>query len=255
MTPELREELMEALRSNDGQLGKVFALLESGSVTNRELVDGFAAANQSAAANLRVTVKAILEGVFPSGPTVAAQSRRSIGGLIRDNPGLSEAARSYLEDLRIKLEVIATDSAAIELEDRVLDVRSKDLELSLEKMAGVYVFTLPSFYRTVQKTDPERFWFKIGKTERNTGKRIREIMGSTKTGWPEDPKTLRVYSHPVKTPKEIETGFHRLLISAGHYRATGDQTGRDWFATNLEFLDAIAVALGCEIFGTTDLEE
>ncbi len=137
MTPELHQELAQALRSNDGQLGKVFALLELGSVTNRELVDGLAAANPGAAANLRVTVKAVLEGVFPSGPTVAAQSRRSIGGLIRDNPGLSETARAYLEDLRTKLEVIATDSAAIELEDRVLEVRSKDLELSLEKMAGV----------------------------------------------------------------------------------------------------------------------
>ena len=106
MTPELHQELAQALRSNDGQLGKVFALLESGSVTNRELVDGFAAANQGAAANLRVTVKAVLDGVFPSGPSVAAQSRRSIGGLIRDNPGLSEAARSHLEDLRTKLESI-----------------------------------------------------------------------------------------------------------------------------------------------------
>ena len=252
MTPGLREELTEALRSNDGQLGKVFALLESGSVTNRELVDGLAAASQGAAANLRVTVKTVLEGVFPSGPTVAAQSRRSIGGLIRDNRGLSEAARSHLEGLRTKLEAIATDSAAIELEDRGLAVLSKDLELSLEKMAGVYVFTLPSFYRAVQKTDPERFWFKIGKTDRNAGKRVREIM---KTGLPEDPKILRVYSHPARTPKEIETEFHKLLISAGHYRAVGDQTGRDWFATNLDFLDAIASSLGCEIFGTATPEE
>ena len=253
MTPELHQELTQALRSNDGQLGKVFALLESGSVTNRELVDGFAAANQGAAANLRVTVKAVLDGVFPSGPSVAAQSRRSIGGLIRDNPGLSEAARSHLEDLRTKLESIATDSAAIELEDQDLEVRSKDLELSLESMAGVYVFTLPSFYRAVQKTDPERFWFKIGKTERNTGKRVREIMRST--GLPEDPLILRVYTHPIRTPKEIETEFHKLLISAGHYRAIGDQTGRDWFATNLDFLNAIASSLGCEIFGTATPED
>lgn len=255
MTPELHQELAQALRSNDGQLGKVFTLLESGSVTNRELVDGAAAANPSAAANLRVTVKVVLEQVFPPAPTVAAQSRRSIGGLIRDNPGLSEAARSYLEDLRTKLEVIATDSSAIELEDQGLEVRSKELELSLEKMAGVYVFTLPSFYRAVQKTDPERFWFKIGKTERNSGTRVREIMGSSKTGWPEDPVILRVYSHPVRTPKEIEKEFHKLLVSAGHYRAVGDQTGRDWFATNLDFLNAIASALGCEIFGTAISEE
>ena len=247
MEPELYQELAQALRSNDGQLGKIFALLESGKVTNRELVDGGGAANQGAAANLRVTVKAVLDGALPSGPSVAAQARRSIGGLIRDNRGLSEAARVHLEGLRTKLEAIATDSAAIELEDRDLAVLSKDLERALEKMAGVYVFTLPSFYRAVQKTDPERFWFKIGKTDRSAGMRVREIM---KTGLPEDPVILRVYSHPTRTPMEIETEFHKLLISAGHYRAVGDQTGRDWFATNLDFLNAVASALGCEIFGT-----
>ena len=216
------------MRSNSGNLGKVSSLtIESGSVTNRELVEGGSAATQGAAARLRATIKVVLEGVCPSAPSTAAQSRRSIGGLIRDNPGLSETARSYLEGLRTKLELIATDSAAIELEDRGLAVLSKDLELSLERMAGVYVFTLPSFYRSVQKTDPERFWFKIGKTERNSGTRVREIMGSSKTGWPEDPVILRVYSHPVRTPKEIETEFHKLLISAGHYRAVGEQTGQD----------------------------
>ena len=68
---ELRIELAEATRRNDGQLGKVFALLESGAQTNRELVEGGAAANQGAAANLRVTVREVLDGIMPSGPSVA----------------------------------------------------------------------------------------------------------------------------------------------------------------------------------------
>jgi hypothetical protein len=55
----LHTELAAALRNNDGQLGKVFALLEEGKVTNRELVEGGGAANPGAAANLRVTVKAV----------------------------------------------------------------------------------------------------------------------------------------------------------------------------------------------------
>ena len=79
MTPDLRAELENALRGNDGQLGKVFALLEEGKVTNRELAEGGGAANPGAAANLRVTVKAVLDGVLPKGPTVAAQARRGIG--------------------------------------------------------------------------------------------------------------------------------------------------------------------------------
>ena len=82
-----------------------------------------------------------------------------------------------------------------------------------------------------------------------------ELIPNAQTGLPEDPVILRVYTHPIRTPKEIETEFHKLLISAGHYRAIGDQTGRDWFATNLDFLNAIASSLGCEIFGNATPED
>jgi len=244
VSPELREEIAAALHNNEGRLGKVFALLEVGKTTNRELVEGGAAANQGAAANLRVTVKAVLNGVLPKGPSVAAQSRRSIGGLLRDNPGLSSAAREHLEQLCDQLEVITTDSKAIEEEDKDLERASKELEKSLEALPGVYVYTLPSFYRAVQKTDPERFWFKVGKTDRVAGVRIGEQMRAT--GLPEDPWIARVYRHSSSTPKELETELHRLLEAAGHSRAAGKHSGRDWYATNLEFLDAIATALGCE---------
>jgi hypothetical protein len=250
MSPELRDELAGALRNNEGQLGKVFALLEEGKTTNRELVEGGAAANQGAAANLRATVKAVLDGVLPSGPSVAAQSRRSIGGIFRDNQGLSSTAREHLERLRDELEAVATDSRAIEEEDKDLERASKELERSLESLPGVYVYTLPSFHRTVQKTDPERFWFKIGKTDRVAGVRIGEQMRAT--GLPEDPWIARVYRHATLTPKELETEFHRLLDAAGHSRASGKHSGRDWYATNLEFLDAIALVLKCETSSTID---
>jgi hypothetical protein len=245
MRPELRDELASALRNNDGQLGKVFLLLEAGKATNRELVEGGAAANQGAAANLRVTVRAVLEGVLPKGPSVAAQSRRSIGGLLRDNSNLSGTARNYLEALRDQLEGVATDVVALEAEDKDLGRASLELEKSLQQLPGVYVYTLPSFHRTVQKTDPERFWFKIGKTDRVAGIRIGEQMRAT--GLPEDPWIARVYRHSGMSPKELETAYHRLLEAAGHSRAGGKHAGRDWFATNLEFLDALAGALGCEI--------
>lgn len=245
MNPELRSELEGALRGNEGQLGKVFAQLQAGKTTNRELVEAGAVANQGAAANLRVTVRAILDGVLPKGPSVAAQSRRSIGGILRDNPDLSDNARTHLETLRVQLENIATDNQAIAQEDKDLEIASRELEKSLEQLPGVYVFTLPSFHRTVQKTDPERFWFKIGKTDRVAGIRIGEQMRAT--GLPEDPWIARVYRHVTKTPRELETSFHQLLEAAGHSRAAGKHSGRDWYATNLEFLDAVASSFGCEI--------
>lgn len=245
MSPELRGELASALRNNEGQLGKVFALLEAGKTTNRELVEGGAAANEGAAGNLQRTIKAILEANPPKAPSRALQARRSIGGLLRDNRDLSSEAREYLEQLRDELDAIASDSKAIEEEEKDLEQASKELEKSLDEMPGVYVYTLPSFRRVVQKTDPERFWFKIGKTDRVAGVRIGEQMRAT--GLPEDPWIAKVYSHPTLTPKQIESAFHSLLEAAGHSRAAGKHSGRDWYATNLEFLDAVAGALGCTI--------
>lgn len=245
MSPELREELASALRNNDGQLGKVFALLEEGETTNREFVEGGAAANEGAVGNLRRVIKTVLEGNPPKAPSRALIARSSIGGLLRDNPGLSTAAREYLVRLRDELEVIATDSKAIEEEDKDLERASIEMEKSLEELPGVYVFTLPSFYRTVQKTDPDRHWLKVGNTDRAAGVRIGEQMRAT--GLPEDPWIARVYRHPVLDPRELESQFHRLLTAAGHSRASGKHSGREWYATNLEFLDAIGSALGCVI--------
>jgi hypothetical protein len=165
--------------------------------------------------------------------------------MLRDNSNLSTTAREYLEQLRVNLEAIATDSKALEEEDKDLERASKELEQSLEQMPGVYVYTLPSFYRTVQKTDPERFWFKVGKTDRVAGVRIGEQTRAT--GLPEDPWIARVYRHIAKTPKDLESEFHRLLMAAGHSRANSKHSGRDWYATNLEFLDAIAATLGCDV--------
>ena len=253
MTPEMRTELEAALRENDGQLGKVFALLEAGKKTNRELFEGRAAANPSAAANLRVTVRVVLDGILPKAPTVATKSRSSIASLLRDNPDLSTASRVHLEGLRTRLEEIANDSEALEREAHHFEEASQVLEKSLEKSPGVYVFTLPSFMRTVQMTNPDRFWFKIGKTDRVAGVRIREIMRAT--GLPEDPWCARVYRHQTKTPIDLEGTFHDLLKAAGHSRAPGTKAGRDWYATNLEFLDAVATALGCEKLANDDPED
>lgn len=241
----VREELAQALRSNGGNLGRAFVLFQQGFTSNTELVTGGAAANSGAAGNLRATIHAIMDRVIPNGPTVAILAGRSVGGLLRDNPGLSASAKAYLADLRTDLDATAEDSAAIDREDQILEQGSKELEEALEESPGVYVYTLLSFYRTPQKSDPVRYWFKIGKTDRSAGVRVGELMRMT--GLPEDPWIARVYRHSSITPIELEARIHTLLDAAGHGRAVGKHAGREWYATNLEFLDAVATALGCEI--------
>lgn len=84
---------------------------------------------------------------------------------------------------------------------------------------------------------------------------IRVVLGSTCLGWPEGSVVLRFYIHPARTPKEIEKEFRKLLISASHYRAVGEQAGQDWIVANLDFLNATASALGCGIFKTETPKE
>lgn len=243
--PDVLEELRAALASNEGNLGQVFALLEKGRVSNRELVEANAVANSGAAGNARATIAAILDGNIPSGPSVAMLAGRSVGGLVRANPGFSESTRAYLADLREALERAASDPAAVANEDRAVADDSRRLEANLEDSPGVYAYTLRSFYWYPVKEDPIRRWYKVGKTDRSAGVRVGELMRAN--GLPEEPWIQAVYRHPERQPSDVERDFHRLLQGSGHSRSESRYAGREWFATNLEFLDAIAETLGCEV--------
>jgi hypothetical protein len=244
-TNAVETELRDALTANSGNLGRVYLLLEEGKTSNRELVEGGAAANSGAASNTRSMVSALLEGIIPAGPSLAAAAGRTVGGLLRTNPDLSDEARQYLTGLRAELDEHGRDSEAVEREDRELDRASEDLEQTIENLAGVYVYTFPTYFRSVQKTDPERFLFKIGMTERYSKIRIREQQRAT--NMPEDPWTLRVYRSAALTPTELEARFHSILDAAGHGRSSGKSAGKEWFYTNLEFLDGVATLLGLEV--------
>jgi hypothetical protein len=253
LAPEIRSEIVNALRSNEGRLGEVYRLREQGVFANGDIVASGAAANDGAAGNLSATLRSILDDFVPRGPTIAVQSGRSIGGLLRTNPGLSLKAQSYLSAIRERLDEVARNEEATEAEDAQISASAEALERSIEDQPGVYVYTLPTYFRTPKKTDPDRFLYKIGMTERFVGKRVREQQRLTNL--PEDPWTLRVYRSNIHSPAEIERAFHNLLESAGHSRSKGRFAGNEWFATNLEFLDAIARALGFEILEAQILDE
>jgi hypothetical protein len=245
LTPDVRSEIEDALRRNEGHLGEVFRLREQGLFSNADIVARGAAANDGAAGNLSATLRSILDDFVSRGPTIAAQSGRSIGGLLRGNPELSSQAQSFLSAIRVRLDEVARNEEATEVEDAQISASAGALERSIENQPGVYVYTLPTYFRTPKKTDPDRFLYKIGMTERFVGDRVREQQRMT--GLPEDPWTLRVYRSVDHSPAEMERVFHDLLDAAGHSRASGQYAGREWFSTNLEFLDAVARAMGFDI--------
>jgi len=238
-------ELREALAGNAGNLGRVYLLLQEGKTGNAEIIEAGGAANSGAASNLKTIINAILTGECPTSPSLAGQAGRAIGGLLRTNSDLSTETQRYLTALRADLDAHSQDAEAVERENHQIAVASENLEREIGDLDGVYVYTFPTYRNAVQKVDPERILLKIGKTNRFSSLRIGEQQRAT--NMPEDPMTLRVYRSPSMTPDEIEDRFHTILEAAGHGRAPGRWSGKEWFYTNLVFLDAVASLLGLEV--------
>lgn len=250
--PSVLEEISRALQENDGVLGKVARVMSEGVTSPTVMAQMGAGANAGAAANLARVVRYVQEGVPPRAPSVAASTARSLGGVLRDNPGLSPEATSYLRALRDLADTVEKDDDALAGEVSQLQTASDELTAKIEKLGGVYVYSFPTYLRVPAKADPERFWLKIGQTGRVVEKRILDQLRST--AMPEDPAILRVYTDPKGDSaisevdySSLEKKFHKLLMSAGHSKTSARSGGTEWFATTLEFLDEIAETLGLDI--------
>jgi len=250
--PEVMNELNQALQASTGVLGKVARAMAEGITSPTELASMGAGANSGHSGNLARVVRYVQDGTPPTAPSRAAKTGRSIGGLLRDNPGLSSEAISYLQALREQVDSIEKNDEARAGEATQLNKASEELTQKVEKLGGVYVYTFPTYLMVPAKVDPERFWLKIGQTGRVVEKRVSDQLRST--AMPEDPVILRVYTDPQGEAvgsevdyAALEKKFHKLLMSAGHSKTSARSGGTEWFATTLEFLDEIAETLGLDI--------
>jgi hypothetical protein len=249
---EVMNELNQALQASTGVLGKVARAMAEGITSPTELASIGAGANSGHSGNLARVVRYVQEGIPPSAPSRAASTGRSIGGLLRDNPGMSSEAITYLQALREQVDNIEKDDDARAGEATQLNKASEELTQTVEKLGGVYVYTFPTYLMVPAKVDPERFWLKIGQTGRVVEKRVSDQLRST--AMPEDPVILRVYTDPKGEAmgsevdySALEKKFHKLLMSAGHSKTSARSGGTEWFATTLEFLDEIAETLELDI--------
>ncbi len=210
-----------------------------------DIVEQGSASNAGVVSNDKAAIRAVLEAEIPKSPTRSRGSGRFVGGLLRANPDFSIGARDYLVNLRDALDTYALDESAQNIEDRGLEKVSEELEKTIETIGGVYVYTFPTYLKNPIKADPERFWFKVGRTEQIVEMRIANQ--TRQTAMPEDPLILRVYQSEAISTTDLESKIHKMLVSAGHNRTEAKHGGREWFATSLEFLDEIASLLGLTI--------
>ena len=173
LTPDVRSEIEDALRRNEGHLGEVFRLREQGLFSNADIVARGAAANDGAAGNLSATLGQFWTTSFRVDRRSPHSLDEAPGRLLRGNPELSSQAQSFLSGIRVRLDEVARNEEATEVEDAQISASADALERSIENQPGVYVYTLPTYFRTPKKTDPDRFLYKIGMTERFVGTRIQ----------------------------------------------------------------------------------
>jgi len=241
---EIREVLVAALLENSRQLGKVYSLDPEMKKKPREIVELEGAANEGAVGNIRCALRALLDGVIPNSPTVSRQAAGSLRSLARENPNFSSYVLEHVNEVIFELQERAASKIFQDVETEVRLKDSEDLAKLVEKRGGVYAYSLPHYLNYPCKEDPDRFWFKVGRTNGNFVDRV--IESHRKTGLPEDPIIRRTYFSSILNPAEMEDKFHRMLKASG-LQTDARYAGVEWFATTEDQLDAIAELLDFEI--------
>lgn len=237
------EELKQLLKADESRLGEVYRLWIKGKEPE-EISEELGVATYGFVYSYMSMVRALLEGEIAAGSTVARQNARKLRAILR-RQDLSLETRGSLEENLKLLEAKASNESAINQEIAKAKDGSRDLEerLDSEHVAGIYVYSFPTYILHPRIETTNQIFYKVGHSEDDVGKRVSR---QARTAMPENPIVLRVYeptSDVLPIPK-IEERFHRLLKAALH---GSDEGGKEWFLTTLEFLDEIASALGLTI--------
>jgi hypothetical protein len=252
MKENLIEELKQYLREDSKMLGSVFKEYESGKISPKELVSAGVAANTGSAYNNIQIIKAILEEKIPTSASISLYAYRAIKRILQ-RPKINEELVKYLNKINESLFEQANSESAIKLDQIELENIDKVLSLKAEEIKiGIYVYSFPTYLRVGTVEDPERFWLKIGSTQQGIWKRI--VEQNRQTSMPEDPKLLRIYHSEIFTADQVEKKFHNVLDKIGHERSSAvfTKSGKEWFATTLDALDALAELMDLKIEKVTE---
>lgn len=255
MKPEVRQEVKQLLAVDDLLLGQIFNAMERGITNAADLVEATTAASRGVVYNYQKMTYAILDGVVPSSAAVSLMSARAISRIIKKNPGITPETLAYLKANREKLLDNTETSSAVQHDQELIEAQSAALEsIATTIQSGIYVYSFPTYlyYGTVE--DKEVYWLKIGSTKNSVWQRI--VEQNRQTSMPEDPKLLRIYHKENMDIDLIEKKFHKTLERVGHERSAARRTkaGKEWFATTLDAIDAIAELLELDIERYEDVE-
>ncbi|MCQ3808266.1 MAG: GIY-YIG nuclease family protein [Acidimicrobiaceae bacterium] len=243
-------------------LGTAFRFLVVEDIPDEERINSlkeyFDHTSPGTAIGLRQHLDAVRFGIFPQGSSMARQIVARIKSTMR-NHDFSPSAREVLEKNINALEGIASDVDAFEAEQDKAELAEQSVDEKLSDRTGVYVFTYPHYLRhpthpsKESEKMPDRTLMKVGFADHGILDRVNQETSGA--GVPEHRRVLRAYlTTPGKSrsSRNVERQFHELLDSAGHAGPKRGSTeyqrgGREWFYSNVDFLDRIAQLLDLEI--------
>jgi hypothetical protein len=258
-SPTVRAALEEAIAEYGDRIADTLvAVRETGSLDPTVLDTAAGLGNPNAARNYLQYLGAVLDAEMPSYPSL----RSRVAGWVRRLRGrlgatLSEDTRNYLDSLIVGLELAAANPDEIAQEEREDASRSEAVAERVARGSGVYVYTYRHYERHPYLLLPdasgtpamELHLMKIGYTDRGS-----ERVFQQETSAPEPIQWLRFYEAQDGRPvPELEERFHTMLVRAGHPRShpLGRGRPREWFATDILFLDELASFLGLRGAGET----
>ena len=251
MSEKINEEIRELFRTDQTQVGETFRLMEECVVKPTDLVERGAAANTGVISHHKYIIRAVVEGeTDTNSANLASYARRAIDRLLDSPSGqsISIEARELLTKRRNDLLGIIGSKDAILNDTKELIEESIKLEDKIKSISNaIYVYTFPTYYRAGVDGDLNVRWLKIGLTTNTVWQRL--VEQNRQTSMPEDPVLIRIYHKDGIDLKSIESKIMETLTRVMHEQSSAryTKTGREWFATNEDSIDAIAELLGLEI--------
>ncbi len=248
MNASVTSEIRRMLAGDELLLGAIYNAMEKGLTNALEIARESGASNRGVVYNYQKMISAILDGSLPNSSSISRNAARSISRLIKDNEQVTPETLSFLLATQARL-IENTESESAVLHDQEnIEAQSAALEKVASSIKnGIYVYSFPTYLHFGTVEDQEVFWLKIGSTKNSVWQRI--VDQNRQTSMPEDPKLLRIYHKDGMIIDEIEQKFHRTLDRVGHERSAARRTkaGKEWFATTLDAVDAIAELLELQI--------
>ena len=248
MDPQVSAEVKAMLAKDGLLLGSIYNAMEVGLTNTLEIAEKSGASNRGVVYNYQKMILAILEGVMPNSASISRNAARSISRLIKETASISPTTLEYLNSTRARL-IENTESETAVLHDQAsLEAQSAALvKVASTIQNGIYVYSFPTYLHFGTVEDQELYWLKIGSTKNSVWQRI--VEQNRQTSMPEDPKLLRIYHKDPMDIDSIEQNFHATLDAVGHERSAARRTkaGKEWFASTLEAVDAIAKLMNLEI--------